>query len=219
MTVTRYIPRLVKRPLKRWYLSRQLRLGIQSLRSGRVSEDTLVRLRTGWDNTGWDAKPVFMKELVEALALTSGPVLECGSGLSTIVMAALAPDRVRISLEHNPAWADRVNAVLRRYRLKAEIRIAPLIDYPNGISWYSSAAALPRDIGLVICDGPDCYGRGRYGVLPVARGQLAPGALVLFDDAAADGQQDVLNAWTREFGASVEQKDSDGVNYAIVRVP
>jgi predicted O-methyltransferase YrrM len=219
MNVTRFVPRIVKQPLKQRYLSRQLALGLRALRGGQVTDATLMQLRTGWDNTGWDAKPVYLKELIKALRTTSGPVLECGSGLSTIVLAALAPHRVRISLEHNPAWAARVNAVLKLHRLTADIRVAPLADYPAGVRWYSAPADLPPGIDFVICDGPDSYGRGRYGVLPVVRRQLAPGALVLFDDAGAEGQKGVLDAWTREFGARVEQKHVDAVDYAIVRIP
>lgn len=219
MMIRRFVPVAVKRPLKRWYASQMLATGLSALRSGTVTDSELMKVRTGWANDGWDAKPVFLKEIVTALRSTSGSVLECGSGLSTLVMAALAPQRVRVSLEHHPEWATRVTTALDAHGLKADVRIAPLVVHDNGLRWYSTCQHLPDDIGLVICDGPDCYGRGRYAVLPIVRSHLSPGAVILFDDAAAEGQPAVLEAWREEFGAHVERRHQDGVDYAIVQIP
>ena len=219
MTMTRFLPATVKQPIKRWYFSHLLAAGLASLRSGVVTDDNLTKLRTGWANDGWDAKPVFLREVTAALRATSGPVLECGSGLSTVVMAALAPERHRISLEHYPDWAKRVEGVLDAHGLTADVRVAPLRDYDGDLRWYSLDSALPAGIDLVICDGPDSYGRGRYPVLPLVRRHLAPGAMILFDDAAAEGQQEVLDAWSREFDARVRRHHRDGVHYAVVHIP
>jgi predicted O-methyltransferase YrrM len=213
------IPAAVKRPVKRWYFSNLLAAGVQSLRSGSVTDEDLTKLRSGWDNDGFDAKPVLLRELITALGSTTGAVLECGSGLSTIVMAAVAPARVRVSLEDNAQWAQTVTSALDRHGLRGDVRFAPLTTHDNGLRWYSISEPLPDGIGLVLCDGPIPYGRGRYGVLPLVRPYLAPGAVILFDDAAAEGQPEVLEDWAREFGAHVEQKHDDGVSYAIVRVP
>ena len=219
MTWTRIIPTAVKRPVKRWYFSNLLAAGVQALRAGSVTDDDLTKLRSGWDNDGFDAKPVLLRELIAALKSTTGPVLECGSGLSTIVMAAIAPERPRVSLEHNPEWANSVTAALDAHGLRADVRVAALTTHAGGLRWYSLERPLPLGIGLVLCDGPDSYGPGRYAVLPLVREYLVPGAVILFDDAVAEGQQEVLDAWQREFGARVEQKHEDGVYYAIVRIP
>jgi hypothetical protein len=87
------------------------------------------------------------------------------------------------------------------------------------LHWYSAVGTLPTGIGLVICDGPDSYGRGRYPVLPLVRHNLAPGAVILFDDAAAEGQPEVLDSWAREFDTRVDRRHLDGVDYAVVTVP
>ena len=219
MTMTRFVPTPLKQPIKRWYFSHLLASGLASLQSGHFTDADLIKLRTGWANDGWDAKPVFLKEVIAALRETSGPVLECGSGLSTVVMAALAPGRHRISLEHHKDWANRVEGVLQSHGLQADVRVAPLRDHGGDVRWYSMDGPLPAGIDLVICDGPEAYGRGRYPVLPLVRPYLAPGATILFDDAAEPGQQDVLDAWSREFDARVDRRERDGVHYAIVRVP
>jgi hypothetical protein len=56
-------------------------------------------------------------------------------------------------------------------------------------------------------------------VLPLVRHDLAPGAVILFDDAAAEGQPEVLDSWAREFDARVDRRHLDGVDYAVVTVP
>lgn len=217
--MTRFVPAAVKQPLKRWYFSHLLASALASVRSdGEATDDDLTRLRMGWANDGWDAKPVFLKEVISALKTTTGPVLECGSGLSTVVMAALAPERHRVSLENHANWAHRVRAVLHEHGLTADVRVAPLTDR-DGLHWYSAVGTLPTGIGLVICDGPDSYGRGRYPVLPLVRHNLAPGAVILFDDAAAEGQPEVLDSWAREFDTRVDRRHLDGVDYAVVTVP
>lgn len=217
--MTRFVPAAVKQPLKRWYCSHVLASALASVRSGRVTDGELTRLRMGWANEGWDAKPVFLKEVITALKMTTGPVLECGSGLSTVVMAALAPKRHRVSLENHANWAQRVRGVLQEHGLIADVRVAPLTDRGDGLHWYSAVGTLPSSIGLVVCDGPDSYGRGRYPVLPLVRQSLAPGAVILFDDAAADGQPEVLDSWAHEFDARVDRRHADGVDYALVTVP
>ena len=219
MMLSRFVPSAVKRPLKNWYSSQLLSTGLQALRSGAVSDRELTQVRLGWDNDGWDAKPVFLRELLSVLQATTGSVLECGSGLSTLVMAAVAPARHRVSLEHHAAWARRVRTALQSHDLNADVRIAPLVEHENGLRWYSTEQTVPNDIGLVVCDGPDCYGRGRYAVLPIIRSHLRPGAVILFDDAAAEGQPEVLDAWAAEFGVAIDRRHADGVDYAIVRVP
>src|SRR5687767_15006698 len=108
MILSRFIPSAIKQPIKSWYASHLLGSGLEKLRQGDASDETLTLMRTGWANDGWDAKPVFLRELIAALAMTSGSVVECGSGLSTLVMAAVAPDRRRISFEHYSPWAERV---------------------------------------------------------------------------------------------------------------
>ena len=219
MTMTRFVPAAVKQPLKRWYFSHLLASSLASLRAGVVTDEELTKLRMGWANDGWDAKPVFLKEVIAALNATTGPILECGSGLSTVVMAALAPTRHRVSLENHANWARRVEGVLQDHELTADVRVAPLTDRGDGLHWYAPVRTLPNGIGLVICDGPDSYGRGRYPVLPLLRQHLAPNAVILFDDAAAEGQPEVLDSWEREFGAHVDRRHRDGVDYAVVRVP
>lgn len=167
----------------------------------------LQRLSYGWGNDGWSAHPQYLARCITSVLERPGcRVLECGSGLSTLVMGA-AVERVGggiWSLEHTPAWRDRVQGAAASLGLTAvTVLDAPLRDW-GAFDWYTPPPALPaRGFDLVVCDGPPADTRGgRYGALPVMRERLAPGCLVLLDDAARDGERETLARWTREFGGA-----------------
>ena len=64
----------------------------------------------GWDNARWSAEERYLAEVVRAAEQTTGSILECGSGLTTLLMAPVAARTgVQIhALENNPAWHARV---------------------------------------------------------------------------------------------------------------
>ncbi|MHC4846180.1 MAG: hypothetical protein ACYTCU_08465, partial [Planctomycetota bacterium] len=54
-------------------------------------------------------------------------------------------------------------------------------------------------------DGPPGDTRGgRYGLFPLMGGRLAPGCVLLLDDAEREGEQDVARRWETAWGASLE---------------
>src|SRR5262249_17499657 len=125
------------------------------------------KLWTGWGNTGWSASPDFLSCMIMLAAKVKGPILECGSGLTTLllgIVAARALDRVW-SLEHDPGWYENTMAAMVKHRIDTvHIDLAPLRNYGE-FEWYEpSFAKMPTDFSLVICDGPPEGTRGgRYG--------------------------------------------------------
>src|SRR5207302_10990097 len=53
----------------------------------------LDELRAAWDNEGFTADIDYLAEVARHAAQTPGPVLECGSGLTTLLLGALAGRR------------------------------------------------------------------------------------------------------------------------------
>ena len=206
------------------YIFRQAMRDLTRLRPGEMpSRELLKKLRLGWNNQGWDAKLDYLEEIAERAVATEGPILECGSGLTTLVLGYLAGKRkVRTwSLEHNAGWHRRVSNAIERYRVpEVNLCFAPLRDYEK-FNWYDPPLAdMPATFRLVICDGPpDLASGGRYGLLPIFWNRLEPGAVVLFDDAREPGQPDVLQRWTSERGVSVELRETEEVSFALVHVP
>jgi len=168
------------------------------------SPDQLQALTYGWNNDGWSASPEFMQEVLNCAWQARGPILECGSGLSTLLLGIVA-DRTGatvLSLEHDGFWAEHVRSALKIHNIgSVEVHHAPLRSFGDHW-WYSvEADALPDRIALVVCDGPpgDIPG-GRYGLLPAARSRLANGCVLLLDDAARPDERRVVERWQGELG-------------------
>ena len=159
--IKRLIPPQIKRPARSAVLSymfRQAMRDVAKLAPGQMpSRELLKKLRLGWDNQGWDAKLDYMEEILRRALETKGPVLECGSGLTTLLLGQLAGRRgvETWSLEHNAEWHGRVSSARARHRVQGvHLCFAPLRDYQE-FNWYDPPLAeMPERFSLVICDGP-----------------------------------------------------------------
>src|SRR6267143_2557828 len=108
-----------------WRLKEALRpttfkAGIFAFRHGFRSAQTFELLRKGWGNEGWTADTAYLKTICRWASQVQGPILECGSGLSTILLGIVAPGRVT-TLEHLPSWQERVKSAAERFSLDINI--------------------------------------------------------------------------------------------------
>ena len=223
----RLFPAQIKRPAKAAllsYLFRQAMRDVAKLAPGEMpSRELLKKLRLGWDNQGWDAKLDYMEDILRRALETKGPVLECGSGLTSLVLGQLVGRRgvETWSLEHNAQWHQRVSNAIKRHRVPGvHLCFAPLRDYEK-FNWYDPPLAeMPARFSLVICDGPpDLANGGRYGLLPILGDRLASGTVILFDDVGEPGQPEVLRRWEVESGVNVELRETEEVSFALVTCP
>jgi len=219
----RFVPRPIKGALaavhQRSRLDRALR-AVASLAPGRLPSRMLMDdLQEGWANDGMAARTDYLEEVCRQAARTSGPILECGSGLSTLLLGLMAGRRGvdTWTLEHLPEWRSRVAQVLARHRIPhVHLLLTPLRRY-DGFDWYDvTSAPASEAFQLVVCDGPpsDTPG-GRYGMLPLFRSRLAPGAIVLLDDADRPGEIDVLRKWDVEDGWRAVLRETPSGAFAI----
>ena len=156
----------------------------------------------GWGNPGWAASTEYLSACVEHALQTPGFILECGSGLTSVVVGAIAcaQQKEHWILEHDSAWARKVQKTLRRYGLKSvELRCVGLQDYGD-FAWYSAPLnEMPGSFSLVICDGPPGVTKGgRYGLAPVMTSRLAPGCVILLDDAVREEERLISKRWERD---------------------
>jgi hypothetical protein len=203
----------------------ELVLEIANLPPGKMpTRKMLAGLLTGWGNNHFAANLDYLEEVAKQAAKTPGPILECGSGLTTILLGLLAGRRgVEIwSLEHIPQWYARVNTVLERYEiLGVNLYLSPLHDF-GGFCWYNPPfPCLPNNFRLVICDGPPSNQTpgGRYGLLPVLGQHLCDNALILLDDADRECEAEVLRRWTTESRVSVLLHKQVCGSFAFVTYP
>ena len=180
----------------------------------------LAALRSGWGNEGFTADLYYLEEVARRAATTAGPVLECGSGLTTLVLGILAGRRgvETWSLEQDPVWFAPVAKALRRYRVfGVRLRLAPLRDYGDFL-WYDPPfAEMPATFGLVVCDGPPGSTRGgRFGLMPVCGHRFSPDTVILLDDAARDNEFRTLCRWARQADLQVELRELPEGTLALI---
>ena len=211
MFLRRIVPGTVRRALRGMQQDRILRRALNQFagdpaRSSR-DMDLLGELVRGWSNEGFSAKPEYLSAIAQAALESSGSILECGSGLSTLLLSACARQSgARIwALEHTPNWAARVRRELRRLESSPNTNVvdAPLRAY-SGFSWYDVTRLPAAEIfSVVVCDGPPAETKGgRYGLLPVLAHRLAVGAEIFMDDAARPDEQSIMRRWVSESGGS-----------------
>ena len=153
-----------------------------------------------WGNQGWSALSEFLDEVAVAARSERGPILECGSGLTTLILAAIAErSGAEVwSLEDDPEWFLRIQSVLQEFGLTVSLRRVPLRSYGE-FDWYDVEGLELPVFSLVVCDGPAGETRGgRYGLLPVLQERLAGGCMVLVDDAARPSERTMLERWKSE---------------------
>lgn len=199
------VPRSIKGPVKEMLLRRQLRQAIKTIARLPVGENPsrsqLTDLITGWSNEGFAANLEYLEAVAQHSLQTKGPVLECGSGVTTILMGILCSKRnIDVwSLEHYDEWRQRVSGVLSDNDIAgATVCAAPLVEYGEFVWYDPPLAQMPEAFSLVICDGPPGSTKGgRYGLLPVL-GDRLHGATILLDDAGRPGEAEMMRRWEHE---------------------
>lgn len=178
----------------------------------------LPHLRAAWGNPGFAADLPYLGAVLDYATHARGPVLECGSGLTTLLLALRLGDQVAWSLEHLEKWRRHIRARLWLAGTGAHVLLAPLKSYGSFV-WYEVPAALPREFRLVVCDGPPgTTAGGRYGLLPLLGDRLPKGTVILLDDAHRVDEQAALTRWEKEAGWRYTIKDGGTTAYAIVTV-
>ena len=195
-----HIPAHLKRPfrpLDRLWRAHLLRVELSRL-GGTISPRRMHRLSLGWSNGGYEADGTYLSLVAKYAAKANGPVLECGSGISTLVASAYSQHGIW-SLDHMPEWVAKTNLALKQQQLPPSVVHAPLVDYDE-YEWYRLPRNLPERFALVICDGPpsETTRGGRYGLLPQLSDRLSD-ALILVDDTSRPSDRLTVERWVAEF--------------------
>ncbi|MEW6647026.1 MAG: class I SAM-dependent methyltransferase [Pseudomonadota bacterium] len=158
----------------------------------------------------WSAAPDFLQVIVDHV-LTRKPqtIVECGSGLTTLMLAracALNGGGHVYSLENGADYAADTRAWISRYGLNeySTVLHAPLI--PSTINgrdylWYDISQLAVQDIDMLVIDGPPGFiqQHSRYPALPLLFEQMKDECTVFMDDAARPDEQELVAMWQAQY--------------------
>lgn len=175
---------------------------MRRLPSGKTPPVWMLRvLRLGWGNRGFSARLTYLQAVARAAAATPGPVLECGTGLTTLVLGVVAGEKRGVnalSLEDDEACCERITGTLARRRVKTVTVCRAQTVRGESCEWYDTTGCpFPDDpFSLVVCDGPveSTFG-GRCGLVPVMDDRLSPDCIVLLDDYGVEKHRDLVARW------------------------
>lgn len=172
----------------------------------------------------WKADTFFLHRIVDRIeAARPTEVLELGCGATTLVAAralALNGGGRLTSLDSDADFVAATRAWLAGHGLEADIRYAPLGpppgDWPG--QWYRPGS-LPDRIELLLVDGP------HWTLHPFVRGaaellfdRVAPGGMVMMDDAARPGERVVARRWAERWPAFRWARPRGGTKGLLVGV-
>ena len=157
----------------------------------------------------WSAAADFLELVVdEVITIKPETILECGSGVSTLMLAAACRESGRgrvLSLEHHREYASDLRDIVASYGLQefATVIDAPLVDMPvNGrdYQWYSLDNLVECDIDMMVIDGPPgrLQKNSRYPALPVLAGRMTSACSIFLDDAGREDERDIVRLWVQE---------------------
>jgi hypothetical protein len=211
-----------KAALKATVRQRAVLRAVKPLRSnGTLTRAQIGTFRKAWGNEGFAADGDFLEQVLNCLG--HGPVLECGTGGTTLLEDAMALRNgfEVFCLEQEPSWADEV----RNYRLNTVKIINASLKNFGDFYWYDAPDTLPQHFGLVVCDGPyidkklgePYYSAWRYGVLPWFKETGRTFRVLLLDDVECDRGSPLLGRWQREFGVQIETVQTTEGQCAIIK--
>lgn len=123
-----------------------IKAGVMEIKAGVDTLSTINDMGTAW-SSDWAAPRDMLYGLCLVAKTINGDILETGSGISSIVLAAACTGDV-YSLEHNDEWADKVENLAKECGLtNLHIIRAPLVD-----GWYDFTTNKKFDMAMV--DGP-----------------------------------------------------------------
>lgn len=161
---------------------------------------------------GWAGSPDFLLRLSnEILDRKPQVVMECSSGVSTVVIARslqLNGQGRAYSLEHELEFVKKTRKLLEAHGLSnwAQIIHAPLETENTGTPWYAERD-IPGDlppIDLLVVDGPPATTAtlARYPALPRLADRLNEYAVIIADDTNRKDETEMIRRWLESFPAA-----------------
>lgn len=158
---------------------------VEALKGGVPVLEHFRILADAWGNKPWAATPEYlgMAYNMACNIRKGGQILECGSGISTTVLAIAAQraGAILTVLDHSDDWQGKAQGWLKAVGVLDGV-VFPSPNIKREIGWYDYAPETPPD--LIIVDGPPHY-MGTDRLYPLKQPWIGT-AGVLLDDASSN---------------------------------
>ena len=219
MRITRLAPEFIKAPVRSYLRRSAIKNALMMLGDG-VTDERVHGFHKAWGSGGFSADADYMLRLARLLDKTKGPVLECGSGGTTLLANEIGLLRGfnTYSLEQEREWVKTMDGMMAE-KCATKVLFAPLERLRDHYFYDTGRQYLPKHFSLIICDGPyidvslgePYYSGWRYGILPWLGRAERTWDVLLLDDVNDKRAEAVLDRWVREFGVKVDIiKSTDG---------
>lgn len=179
---------------------------VQEIRAGRDKLDTYIEAFKAFGNK-WAASADVLHLAANLARSSELPILEMGTGLSTVVLAAASKHKVW-AVEHDPQYAETLKGMIST----AGVGNVALVTAALKDNWYDLDAdieAFPKEFGLAFVDGPPRYlGCDRLRFFEVFGDRCK---IILCDDANSPGYAAQLRAWAASKGRKFQSDGRAGV--------
>ncbi len=175
-----------------------LRYAVDQIKTGSIDPSLFREARRYANNLCYGAREDVLTLCAVLARQAKGPIIEAGSGLSTIVMAA-ATDQPVYCLEHDPEWAEQLATMIE----EAGVTGIALCLCPIKNGWYdlTDYPDLPSEFALGLNDGPPRTLANRMGFYECF-GECTD--TIIVDDADDDSYGDAIKAWCAEHQRRVD---------------
>ncbi|MCK4783655.1 MAG: hypothetical protein KAV87_07895 [Desulfobacteraceae bacterium] len=209
--IKRFVPEVMKNFMKaavRDYKLRRSVAFITGLPDEKIADpDELHKLRIAFGNIGFSGDHMYLCEVAKRVGKATGTVLECGSGVSTIIMGILAARHGTkvVSFEQDETYYGAIQHDLRILRIASvQVYHTPLCNY-GSYDWYDIRSLdLPDHFEYVFCDGPAFCRGWRSGLVPALKERGIAIGEILCDDADDPHAPEMLLQWEEQYAMKTE---------------
>jgi hypothetical protein len=180
---------------------RQLDRAIHRARSQPALRDAdILAIERYWANPkpGFVPRLDYLRAVAAGATATEGGILECGSGVTTIILAVVGERSgcKTTTLEHDQRWFDRMEALFARNGLNAvDLRLAPLASFGDNC-WYDVRGMnAPPPVSLAVCDGPPGALADRGLLISAGASWLRDEVTILLDDTDRPEERGLIDEW------------------------
>ena len=190
-------------------------MGLRQIREGSDTPETYLEMYNAWGNE-WAMSPeaLFTTVRLARQAKVGETLVDCGSGLSTLCMAAARPDLDVVAYESSAVWASKIEGMARAHDLEnITIHVREIREYGD-YSWYDIVHSDDSVIGLaglIVCDGPPRK-TGRMGLFR----RFMPTCPVLVDDVLHGEYRRDLEAYATKMGMTLSTFDSQKQTFGVM---